>query len=254
MNLIKKGSVGLEVTKWQQFLRGWDINSDIIVNGVFDEKTEVETKNFQQQQGLAPDGIVGPATIKESLKHRYVIGNIENDPINPGIKNLSFIERQKLFGYFSYIHSPVPGNPEAIKITNSWAVDNIKAVQIPQLAGISGASNTGIVQLHTKIANQTVDLFQAWEDAGLKDRILSWGGSWVPRFIRGSRTSLSNHAWGTAFDINAQWNGLGMKPADINEKGCVKELVMIAADHGFYWGGWFSNRPDGMHFEAYKIV
>jgi hypothetical protein len=254
MNLLKKGSTGPEVTRWQQFLRGWNDDSDIIANGIFDDKTVAETKKFQERHMLTADGIVGPATIKESLQRKYAIDDAINGPINPGIKNLSFIDRQKSFGYFSYIHMPVPGNPEAIKITNSWAVDNIKTILVPQLVGVPGALQTGTIQVHTKIANQTLSLFQAWEDAGLKDRILTWGGSWVPRFIRGSRSSLSNHAWGTAFDINAQWNGLGMKPAELHEKGCVKELVSIAADHGFYWGGWFANRPDGMHFEAYKII
>ena len=48
---------------------------------------------------------------------------------------------------------------------------------------------------------QLRDLWQAWEDAGLLDRLTNWGGSYVPRFIRGSRTTLSNHAFGTAFDL-----------------------------------------------------
>jgi hypothetical protein len=47
---------------------------------------------------------------------------------------------------------------------------------------------------------------------------------------------------------------LGVHPARIDQKGCVRELVEIAVDHGFYWGGWFPKRPDGMHFEAYKIM
>jgi hypothetical protein len=65
---------------------------------------------------------------------------------------------------------------------------------------------------------------------------------------------LSNHAWGTAFDINVQWNGLGITPAFRNEAGSVRDLVEIAYQNGFYWGGWFKSRQDGMHFEVYKIV
>jgi len=97
-------------------------------------------------------------------------------------------------------------------------------------------------------------LFDDWQSANLTEKILSWGGSWVPRFVRGSRTSLSNHAWGTAFDINHQWNGLGIRPTLRDEKGSVRDLVEIAYQNGFYWGGWFKSRPDGMHFEAYKII
>ena len=253
--MIAKGSTGLEVERWQLFLRGLKFNSSVVVSGIFDDITDIETKKFQSDNNLTADGTVGPATIKASCRYEYPEAyQLPLDIQNPGIKNLSFIERQKLFGYFSYIPAPTPDNPEGIRITDGWAVNNIKSVVVPQLVGVQGASRSGMIQVHTKLANQVVSLFQAWEDADLKDRIMTWGGSWVPRFIRGSRASLSNHSWGTAFDINAQWNGLGVKPADVGKKGSVKELVSIAADHGFYWGGWFPSRPDGMHFEAYKVL
>ena len=254
MITLKRGATGNDVIKWQNFLRGIEVYSEVVASGIFDEITESETKAFQSSRKLNPDGMVGQMTIAEAIKVGYDINPNPSVPSNPGIKNLSFIERQKLFGSFSYVPMPTQGNPEAIRITSSWAVDNITTIVVPQLVGVSGASKIGSIQIHKKIANQTSALFYAWENAGLKDRILSWGGSWVPRFIRGSRTSLSNHAWGTAFDINAQWNGLGVRPAAIGSKGSVRELVDIASQHGFYWGGWFPNRPDGMHFEAYKIV
>lgn len=252
--ILKKGSTGVEVEKWQTFLRGLDIYSEIIVSGFFDEETEKETKAFQSSNGIQADGIVGPNTLGTAEKINYLTKDDQNWPLNPGIKNLSYIERQKLFGYFSYVPAPSSGNPEAIKITDGWAKDNITSIIIPQLTNVPGCLKNGSIQVHKKIADQTCDLFCAWEASGLAAGILSWGGSWVPRFIRGSRTSLSNHAWGTAFDINTQWNGLGKRPALAGSKGSVREMVDIAVQHGFYWGGWFPNRPDGMHFEAYKIV
>ncbi len=97
-------------------------------------------------------------------------------------------------------------------------------------------------------------MFEQWERAGLKSHILTWGGSWVPRFVRGSRTQLSNHAWGTAFDVNVRWNMLGTQPALRGQKGSVRELVQIANDNGYYWGGHFHKRIDGMHFEVRLIV
>jgi hypothetical protein len=74
----------------------------------------------------------------------------------------------------------------------------------------------------------------------------------VPRFIRGSHSVLSNHAYGTAFDINAPWNALGVRPALVGKPGSVRELVPLAAEHGFAWGGHFRTRPDGMHFELVR--
>jgi len=166
---------------------------------------------------------------------------------------LSFLDREKLFGKFSYVSSPTYANPEAITITSSWT-SNISQVSIPNLRGIAGAPKSSTIQFHSLLIPQITKLFNKWHDEGLTYLILSWGGSWVPRFVRGSRTSLSNHAWGTAFDVNVQWNMLGAQPALRGETGSVRELVEIAYEHGFYWGGWFANRPDGMHFEAYKIA
>ena len=88
-----------------------------------------------------------------------------------------------------------------------------------------------------------------WEKAGLLDRIISFGGGFEPRFVRGSTTTLSNHSFGSAFDINVAWNERGHRPALVGEKGSVRELVPIAHKWGFWWGGHFST-PDGMHFEV----
>ena len=91
------------------------------------------------------------------------------------------------------------------------------------------------------------------EKEKLHTKILSYAGAFYPRFIRGSKTQLSNHSWGTAFDINVPQNGLGKKPAMIGEIGCVREIVPIANEYGLYWGGHFT-RMDGMHFEIAKII
>ena len=48
----------------------------------------------------------------------------------------------------------------------------------------------------------------------------------------------------------------------IGQIGCVRELVPIANECGFYWGGHFGKevngkmvgRLDGMHFEIAKII
>ncbi len=164
--------------------------------------------------------------------------------------------RHRLFGDFQYTAAPIPGNAEHIQILGSWQQDNIINIKIPQLIGrsIRGAPKDGMIQWHRLAAPQLLRLWAAWEQAGLLDRIHSWDGAFVPRFIRGSRTVLSNHAFGTAFDINASTNGLGKVPALIGQNGCVRELVTIANRCGFFWGGHFpAPRLDGMHFEVSVI-
>ena len=65
--------------------------------------------------------------------------------------------------------------------------------------------------------------------------------------------ALSNHSFGSAFDINADDNAFGTRPALCPERGCVRELVQAANELGFYWGGHFSGTKDGMHFEFAKF-
>ena len=93
-------------------------------------------------------------------------------------------------------------------------------------------------------------LVARWEERGLIRLVLSWEGMYAPRYERGSSTRLSCHAWGAGFDINAEWNALGHVPALRPERGSVRELVPDANELGFYWGGHFLRRSDGMHFEV----
>ncbi|WP_353641592.1 transglycosylase SLT domain-containing protein [Mesorhizobium sp. WSM2239] len=162
-------------------------------------------------------------------------------------------ERQRLFGTFTFVADPKPGNRENIRITNDWPEKNIIKVSIP-VKSVLGRNGPLEFEFHKLAADQLVAMWLEWEKEGLLDRILTFDGAFVPRFIRGSTSTLSNHAFGTAFDINAQFNPLGHTPADIGEKGCVRELVPIANRFGFAWGGHFKKRPDGMHFEVARII
>jgi hypothetical protein len=73
-----------------------------------------------------------------------------------------------------------------------------------------------------------------------------YGGCYVPRFIAGT-TTLSNHAFGLAFDLNVPQN----------ERGTVgqidRQVVQIFEDHGFTWGGTW-HYTDPMHFEMNALV
>jgi hypothetical protein len=161
---------------------------------------------------------------------------------------VSTAERQRVFGKFDYKTNP----DGTIKILGNWANKNIVKVHIPQLEGVEGAPKNGVVYFHRLGAEQLKNLFEEWDAEGLIDLVLTWAGSFVPRMIRGSKTTLSNHAFGTAFDINAAWNPLGKAPAAVGKKGSVIRLVEIAHKHGFYWGANFS-RSDGMHFELAQL-
>ncbi len=173
-------------------------------------------------------------------------------------------DRQRIFSKFDYRPAPVAGNPERIEVLGTWKQDNIVPVAVPQLAAlaarkVTGAPKSGTLFWHRLAVKQLLGLWKAWEDAGLLDRIIIYAGDYNPRFIRGSTSVLSNHAFGTAFDINADFptklNWLGVPAALVGQRGCVRELVPIANAFGFYWGGHFgSGRVDGMHFEIAKVL
>jgi hypothetical protein len=257
LRVLSKGKMGADVKKWQYFLIGQECYHGF-ATGTFDQQTEDATKIFQENNHLTTDGIVGNQTFGAAMLSGYGVvvderegkltPNFPKKPVFPPLT--SNIARQNIFGKFRYEPKPVIGNPENIKILDNWVSDNIVMVEIPQLIPIKGSAR---VQFHKLGANQLKKLWQDWEDAGLLHLILTWGGSFVPRFIRGSRTTLSNHSFGSAFDINYKWNQLGKIPALVSEKGSVRELIEIANNNGFYWGGHFS-RLDGMHFEIAKII
>lgn len=124
-----------------------------------------------------------------------------------------------------------------------WAKDNIHRVSVPRWF-----SRQGAVAIHRKVAPQLLSLLTGWELAGVHEAVLSMHGTVAFRRTRGG-ASLSSHAFGIAFDINAPQNAFRAPPAGHSDEGCVYELVKIANEHGWFWGGHFST-PDGMHFEV----
>lgn len=260
MRTLRIGDSGKEVIRWQNFLRGQELYGGA-VDGQFGPMTEHATINFQTALGLGVDGIVGNETFAAAMLRGFEV--IKNDtdsevgpnwPPPPDFKPLvGQAARQAKFGKFEYKSAGNPVDPEAVIILGDWVGKYIEKVTIPQLRGVLGAPKSGEIFIHTYARAPVEALFRKWEEAGLMPLVLSWAGSWVPRFIRGSRTILSNHAFGTAFDINAGWNPLGVQPPLKGKKGSVRELVPIANSLGFYWGGHFKSRPDGMHLELARL-
>lgn len=245
MKLIKPDAEGLEVKHWQAFLKKQDFTLDE-PSGIFDEATRLATAAFQAAYNLDTDGKVGNDTVKVAETLGFVDIFAPSFPNPPEFRPLLRIaEKAAIFGRFDFVHRPLSDNKENIEILGSWEDDNIVTIDIPQLIRIKGDANA---RFHKAVAEKAQKLFADWDNAGFADKILTWDGSFVPRFIRGSTTVLSQHAFGSAFDINVEWNGLNAMPALIGQKGCVREMIQIAHENGFFWGGHFT-RLDGMHFE-----
>lgn len=257
--VLRRGHMGEDVGQWQHFLMGEGLYK-YHVDDDFGKRTEAATKKYQRRESLEETGMLDIQTLAAAIQDGFdplednELGLVKNDPGWPEpmrAYSLSQSEKEKTFGVIKFRAAPTSNNPERVVISNNWQ-KNITMVEIPQLHGVKGTAGRKKFPFHKKLAGKVVELFQAWEDAGLIHLLKTYAGSWVPRYVRGSRTYLSSHAWGTAFDINAAWNMRGKQPALVGKRGSVRELVPIAMELGWWWGGHWKKR-DGMHFEVYDV-
>ena len=177
-------------------------------------------QDVSKKRKLAQDGVVGPLTYAAALQSGFDPGL--SDPLGgtsgpdwpprPAFAPLiSNAEREKIFGKFEY--ERIAPARDDIRILGQWESQNIVTISLPQLIGVKGAPASGRVRVHKLVTGQFKSLFESWERDGLLPLLKTWDGSFVPRFVRGNAQTLSNHSWGTAFDINYQWNLLGHLPA-----------------------------------------
>ncbi len=262
LKVLRKGMKSKEVGEWQTFLRGLNLYFGI-VDDDFGVMTDTATRKFQKRYRLTIDGVVGNQCYGKAMMLGFNADTFEENevdfkqsagyPQKPDFRPLSGNkQREKLYGKFEFINTPTTKNPEKIKITDGWNLKNIVKVELPTLSRVTNGKYRSM-RFHKLGKDQLEGFFNEIEKQGLTERILSYAGAFYPRYVRGSRTNLSNHSWGTAFDINVPFNGLRRTPALVGKEGCVRELAEIGVAYGFYWGGWFS-RLDGMHFEIAKIL
>jgi hypothetical protein len=74
----------------------------------------------------------------------------------------------------------------------------------------------------------------------------SWG--WAHRPVRAG-TDLSNHASGTAIDLNATEHPLGVPGTFTDDQVAAIRAILADVAPAVRWGGDYTDRPDEMHFE-----
>ena len=79
-----------------------------------------------------------------------------------------------------------------------------------------------------------------------KGTLDDWGYAYRP--VRGETTGLSNHASGTAIDINASKHPLGKANTFTGPQEVI--LQALVKKYGLRWGGNYKTRKDDMHFEV----
>ena len=110
------------------------------------------------------------------------------------------------------------------------------------------------MRCHKKVAqaflNVFNDLLKTYGVAKLNElEITDFGGCFNYRLMRGSRSKLSAHSWGTAIDLDANRNTLKETSATARfARPEYKAMIDIFEKHGFASLGRLKNK-DWMHFE-----
>ena len=97
--------------------------------------------------------------------------------------------------------------------------------------------------------------FAAWFDKNVEDieanQLDDWG--YAERNVRGSATDLSNHASGTALDLNAVKHPLGaVNTFTVAQRNAIREKLK-EYEGVIRWGGDYVGRKDEMHFEINAV-
>lgn len=275
-------NVVAEVQRWQYFLLRQNIPQVGKVDADFGSKTEEATKIFQLRENLSTNGKLDAATLNVAQAKGYTVlpddyyalrAGAQWPPRPAGLASPSNAWRNGYFGCFRFIQRHIDNRdrPERIVIRGScdgsvsdWTNAQIVDLHDSTFSHVDGYN--GYFRVHHKAKDQLTELLRQWQAADLIHLVINFAGAFDSRYIKGhspgngpqperdslgNGEKLSNHAFGSAFDINTTWNWIGDVPAYCGQKGSVRELVEIANGLGFYWGGHFGGgRIDGMHFEV----
>src|ERR1700741_5228310 len=136
MQILRRGSEGDDVRRWQRFLIGQDFMRSM-ADGVFGPATEQATRAFQGAARLGPDGVVGPMTYAAAMQRGFDPGFTDPHggtdgiawPPRPSFSPLvSNAERAQVFGMFSF--ESLGDTTDDIRIVGGWQQENIAPVAI----------------------------------------------------------------------------------------------------------------------------
>jgi hypothetical protein len=148
------------------------------------------------------------------------------------------VVEKTLLGEFAATPLPAPGG--WITIDPAWVARHIVTAKVPILGQVT-CNRAVIPQLRGALAEVAHRGLARLVDPG------DYAGCYAARVIAGDPgPSIAHHAWGSAIDLNAHANPLGLPPHQ------DARLVSIFERWGFTWGGrWLV--PDGMHFELLRL-
>lgn len=213
---------------------------DMVVNTAWADDIEMDTDNGL----LISTDAITPATIRKPLERLVgkdasvqMLDVASRIGLDPDAK-LTAVPTGGTLGSLvgTYRYRVLGGG--RIAPDSAWAAANIRTEVVPIL---------GSVTCHKDLFPQLRAALLEVQQRGLADEIHpdEYAGCYYPRFIAGT-TTLSNHSFGLALDLNVPGNGRGTV-GQID-----RDVVAIFKTWGFAWGGdW--RYTDPMHFELSEV-
>ncbi len=214
---------------------------DAVVNTAWGEELGIPESNAL----LLRTGRTSPQSLRPKIAK--IVGDqatiqdldvVAREGLDPGVVQQAFLvggSVADVVGTFRY--TPIGGG--RVQPDPAWEAAHISTEEVPLL---------GTVTCNEAIMPQLRAALEEIVANGLADEINpgEYAGCYYPRFIAGT-TTLSNHSFGTALDLNTPGN----------QRGTVGEMdrgvVAIFKRWGFAWGGdW--QYTDPMHFELDRLV
>jgi hypothetical protein len=194
-----------------------------------------------------PVADAGPATIERAIRHVAPPGlglrlrrRGQTPFLRQGDAVLAPVMVKRLFGEFDA--DPTANAGGWFTMDPAWVRRDVATASVPIL---------GRVTCNRRIVPQLRAALRQVRSTGLS-RLIDpgdYGGCYTPRLLSAADPSAGpgHHAWGIAIDLDVSRNPFGGTPTQ------DPRVVAIFRRWGFTWGGrWLV--PDGMHFEAVRIV
>lgn len=241
--LSRCSSAGADIRTAQHFLRGAGHYYGH-AHGEFDEPTEEAVRLWQREHDLTPSGKIDTETLGRMISAGLPVV-ADHDAALPAAPDVALLtnneERFRHWGRFRFELDPQPKQPERIRILDAWEAQNIVAVACP----VFGPGN---IFLHKRVVGDYLSFIADVVAQGLAGDLAGPVESYAPRLMRGSRTTLSAHAFGIAIGFSECHCPLGATPPGLTAPTSYRRLAETALRHRWHWGGW-SKRVEGAHFE-----
>ena len=239
-------------------------------DGIIGTDTVNAIRHYQEKNGLGQDGKWGKECADHAkLERKYNSGSAGNATNASGGGD----QNQKLKELFGFIPSSKYDEHEK-KIIQT---EHIQTIQV-KAHGNTGQDKTYSLQVHKKLANSVQSIFNDIYTNAPKFKVYNTGGFCYRTKNNGTKTtSLSNHSFGTAVDINADSTNTITSSAKVAANSNLNPfltganklpegtdvgkdsdtairtdnhpVVKAFAKHGFGWGGRYG---DYMHFSYFN--